>query len=364
MSYSMTGFQTQTDLIGLGDMDIESIIATNDLTEWATKAGADLKRSSGTWRAACPIHNGDNDTSFAIYTDAGKQKWKCHSHDCGTGDVIDFIAAWKGITIKEAIQFLGGEVSDIDPGELMRRKVEHAERVSRELQAKIEQAQRVQAELAESVVWEKYHANLDQQSRRLWNQCGIPEYWQDFWMLGYNQFTEVWHRKEKFLLPSLTIPIFEPVTCGIVNIKHRLLNAPLPDIGTYRQEKHGIPAAMFTADLEHPLAGSTLIVEGEKKAMVTYLTADLPGLQVVGLPGKTSWRSLIDKFTDCDPVYICMDPDADEAARELAVALGEERVRLMRVGEKIDDAIIDGLLDGHDIKRMMKDAIKLRWWLS
>jgi hypothetical protein len=344
-------------------MDIETIIQANSLEEWAKKAGADLDKVAGTLRSACPIHKGDNETSFVIYTDGGKQKWKCWTHDCGQGDVIDFIAAWKGITFKEALEFLGGKTTEINPEELRQRQMEYAARINRELQEKIELAQRVQEELNDSMVWIQYHENLTNDSRRLWNQCGIPEYWQDYWMLGYNQFTEVWHRKEKFMVPTMTIPIFEPVTCDIINIKHRVINPPVPGIGTYRQEKHGIPAAMFTTDLEHPLAGSVLIVEGEKKAMVTHLTVNLPGLQVVGLPGKSSWRHMIDTFKDCDPVYICMDPDADTAARELAIALGPDRCRLMRVGEKIDDAIVEGLLDGHDIRRMMKDAVKLGWWL-
>lgn len=49
----------------------------------------DFKTKQGLyWRAACPLHQGDNTTSFAINTQT--LRWNCFSH-CGEGDVIMFV---------------------------------------------------------------------------------------------------------------------------------------------------------------------------------------------------------------------------------------------------------------------------------
>ena len=53
--------------------------------ELAQRAGAKLKHVGGSWRSACPLHGGHNDSGFAIYTKEGRQLWQCFSGDCGGG---------------------------------------------------------------------------------------------------------------------------------------------------------------------------------------------------------------------------------------------------------------------------------------
>lgn len=49
----------------------------------------DFKKKQGLyWRAACPLHGGDNTTSFSVNTQT--LRWHCYSH-CGDGDVIMYV---------------------------------------------------------------------------------------------------------------------------------------------------------------------------------------------------------------------------------------------------------------------------------
>ena len=69
-------------------MNIEAILQKTDLFELVRMAGGEPDRNG---RCACPIHGGKDKNNFHVYTDAGKQRWKCFSHDCGGGDALDFV---------------------------------------------------------------------------------------------------------------------------------------------------------------------------------------------------------------------------------------------------------------------------------
>ena len=61
------------------------------------KAGEDR------WRSACPVHKGDNVTTFSIF---GNGRWKCHK--CGAwGDMARLIVAVRRLTLKQAQEYLG-----------------------------------------------------------------------------------------------------------------------------------------------------------------------------------------------------------------------------------------------------------------
>jgi hypothetical protein len=89
-------------------------------------------------------------------------------------------------------------------------------------------------------------------------------------------------------------------------------------------------------------AEMTIIVEGEKKAMVTMLTYDTPRVQVVGIPGKKIWRDVAEKVKGQN-IVILFDPDATQQAEMMAVAVGGARV--VKFPHKIDDTIIKYRLD-------------------
>ncbi len=61
--------------------------------------GDRLKRSGKRLVGPCPIHNGDSPRAFNA--DLEKNVWYCHTR-CRGGNVLDFVAAIDGITIREA----------------------------------------------------------------------------------------------------------------------------------------------------------------------------------------------------------------------------------------------------------------------
>lgn len=227
-----------------------------------------------------------------------------------------------------------------------------------EIQTALEILQKEQA-------WVKYHeAAFDNgEVRQLYAQRGIKEdFWIMYWSLGFNPAKQVWYEGQGYLCQSLTIPIFETLTRKALNIKHRLLNPPNPG-DKYRPEIKGLPAALFVADLDKPLKGKTLLVEGEFKAMVSYLCADDPTMQVVGVPSKSPDLDMLDKLAECEPVFVCLDPDAyqvkgserEPAISRLAAHLGN-RARIIRLPGKIDDLINAGAITKPLLKSLMNGA--------
>jgi DNA primase len=62
--------------------------------------------NNGQIRGTCPIHKGDNTTSFSLFPD---NNWSCFSHkccDCRRQDLFSLVMKAKGVNFKEAAQFL------------------------------------------------------------------------------------------------------------------------------------------------------------------------------------------------------------------------------------------------------------------
>ena len=290
------------------------------------KAGVD-------WMWPCPFHSEHTPGGFRVFKDG----WKCFS--CGKhGDVFDFYSAYRKVSLVEAYEALGGKGTPPDPVEMARRAAENAARVEQELQRKIDEAQRAIGELRKAQSWLRYHEQLDEQAREMWEGRGIPEEFQNFWKLGYDPDHVVWSKQMEWHTPTLSIPIFEPVSWDVINVRHRLLKPPEPN-DKYRPERSGLPASLYVAYPDAGLTGKTLLVEGEIKAMVTFIHGE-DTTQVVGIPGKTPSSKLLEQLHDCEPIYICLDPDAAFESVAIAAELGKERCRVIELPEKIDDMIL------------------------
>lgn len=220
--------------------------------------------------------------------------------------------------------------------------------------------------------WETYHASLTPEVRATYRARGIPDDWQDYWELGYcPAFTVNYRDGEAWLSyesDTLSIPVFSPEGGPICSLRHRLLHPQRPQ-DRYRPGFRGLPAVPFIADRDRKLSGPLLVVEGEIKAMVTFITLDTTDLQVIGLPGKAPDLDMLAKFANCDPVYLALDPDAFvlsqqerrsrhplTPAQRITQALGLERVRWMRLPDKIDDLIVSGCLGRGEISALLRGA--------
>ena len=104
--------------------------------------------------------------------------------------------------------------------------------------------------------------------------------------------------------------------------------------------------------------------------MTTFITIDDPQLHVIGVPSKTPELELLNQLADCEPCYICLDPDAytldaDQirrgmrvtAIQRLVTAIGS-RARVLELPYKIDDMICQGWLGQAGIKSLMNTAAR------
>jgi Zinc-binding domain of primase-helicase len=301
------------------------------------------KYGANEWHGECPNCGGDD--RFVIFTDKPFPKWNWFCRQCHPE------SGW----IDELNPALREELS---PSEKARRAAEYARLREESLKREIERAQEALKELQSAQSWLRYHEQMTDEARQQWESWGIPDFWQEFWKLGFDPDRIVWSNKEQWHTPTMTIPIFAPATWEVLNVRHRLLNPPRPG-DKYRPEKSGLPAALFIADPDEPVSNKTLLVEGEKKSMVSFITADDPTLQVVGIPGKNPPKELLEQLNNCDPLYICLDPDATPEAHKVALSVGADRCRLIELPDKIDDLILKYQLDNSWMRRMMRQAVKV-----
>jgi hypothetical protein len=334
--------------------DIIDIKARTDLRhQVAQDLGHPVRRTHNTWVWACPFHSEKTIGGFHVY----KTRYKCYSCDA-QGDIFDWRQHYHKETFSQAVSALGGEYKSDNPIEKLMRDQARAEQALKDLALEIKRNAEAIHELRETMLWEKYHEQLDEQTRKLWRSRGIPDDLQNYWCLGYSPDKRIWIGEKEYHTPSLTIPIWEPANGSVVNIKHRLLNPPDPN-DKYRPERAGLPQAIFTSALDMPIANRTLLTEGEIKAMVSFMAAEDPTLQVVGLPGKTPKQELVQQLDKCDPLYICMDPDATDKAVTIATQLGKERCRLITLPEKIDDMILKYGLGAGWMRNIMRTAQRI-----
>ena len=86
--------------------DLIKLLNQIDLVRLIEKENISLKPSRGEYRGKCPLHKGENDTAFQIYTDnQNRQRWHCWA--CGeSGDAIDFVMATENLPFGEAVRQL------------------------------------------------------------------------------------------------------------------------------------------------------------------------------------------------------------------------------------------------------------------
>lgn len=334
-------------------MNVEALITSVDLVVEAEKAGAQLRQVSGRWSGCCPIHRGDNRTAFSIFDDGRKQRWHCFSKDCGGGDVIDFVMKAYHKNFKQAVEYLGGGVlSDAETTQAAEERRRRAEEYAQQKRTEFQQAL---SQLRSAQLVEKYYQALtaSETAQELWAARGIPVEYQAIWELGYCDKFAVTVDVGKWTTATLTIPIFGEGK-NLLNIRHRLLN-PFKPNDKYRPERTGFPAVPFIANPEQGYSlDRIIVVEGEIKSMVTYITLDDVKTQIIGIPGKSNFRRLVDRLKGHN-VYICMDPDADEEAHDMARLVG---ARVITLRMKIDDAINADHLGKNGLNQLIKSARK------
>lgn len=329
--------------------NIESVIQTADLIDLVRKAGGEPD-SRG--RCACPIHGGKDMNAFAVYKDAGKQKWKCFSGDCGGGDVYDFVMKWRDWNFKEAHAFLGGDTVS-DPVEMERLARERFEKAQKELE---EKKLRVEAARRELQVAERhlfYHNGMNQWAKTMWADCGLDEGMQSFFTLGA---CEDFIINDGYHTPTLTIPIVNERR-ELLNIQHRLVNPPTPT-DRYRPERAGLgslPPFLCVPEMGYD-GEMIVVVEGAKKAMVSWARLDVMDIQVIGVTSKAVFSKVAGDLQG-KKVVVIPDPQGEKEAYELAQALNG---KVLEVPRKIDDWLIATEMTSNNFYSLLKQARKVK----
>lgn len=288
-------------------------------------------RGAGEWSSACPAcggggHRFDKSDRLRLFAADGKGNARIWCRQCGLFEWADRDTKLR--PSPEAIQ------------QAQELRIQYAENEAKRLRAKI-------AELQERAYWKGYHDAMKDPHRELWRKAGIPDGWQDYWQLGFTS-----QYSPSIQSPAMTIPYFAP-GWEATTIQYRLTSPPEPN-DKYRFQA-GLKAGVWLAEPDCKPKGATLLMEGMKKAAVTFIETvakDNGRFCVVAIPSKTPGNEMLQALEDCDPIYVTLDPDAYQPTRasngkllpaavnRIADVLGK-RVRFVRLPAKADDMFLD-----------------------
>ncbi len=280
-----------------------------------------------------PHPNGEWPDRFRLFLDGSPRVW-CRR--CGYFAFVD--------------QLEGGKPPD--PAELERWR---REQIRREEERK-RSAELALKHLRDEERWRRYHEALSERARAWWLRRGISPSMQDWWELGWCEDFTLVHRGQAHRVQTATIPIFgygwEPQ-----NVKHRLIDPP-EGVQKYRYELYGQPQPLFLCDPERKVEGRVIAVEGEIKAMVTFMALeggkDLDA--VVGLPGVTPGPAVQQALENAEQIVLVLDPGSEAQGRQACEKLGVKRTRLLVCPMKIDDAILANGWGAREVKALLRQA--------
>lgn len=199
--------------------------------------------------------------------------------------------------------------------------------------------------------WTEYHNNLDEKARKWWRSQGIPDNWQDHWKLGFMEEKHFKAEGEKRTSPAYTIPKFG-LNWIPMNMDYRLID--YPDVGGKYRPEYGLSPFPFLSDpsSKNFFNRDILIVEGSKKAMVTYLKQSRFE-SIIGVPSCNSWAGAEQLVKTSSNVFIAFDPDAEIWANRLA---REVDGKIISIASKIDDAFLFYGLEANKFDQLVEWA--------
>ncbi len=94
-------------------LNLDPVFERADLVSLVERAGGKPRRSGKGYACACPLHGGDNDTAFSIYTSDGddnRPMWHCFTGCQAGGDAITFVQHWQRLEFAEAVEWLANDL--------------------------------------------------------------------------------------------------------------------------------------------------------------------------------------------------------------------------------------------------------------
>lgn len=299
------------------------------------------KKSHHEYHGPCPMCGGEN--RFTLYTDRPWPSWNGWCRICHPTTIwIDELNPNLKVPLTpERVQALRAQAEEAIKQEIALRE-------------------EALANLRQLRVWEQYHEALTEGARALWRSWGVPDDMQNYWELGFCADKVFKFKDDLFHTPTLTIPVFRPVTREVVTVRHRLLSPPDPK-DKYRPDRKHLPSAPWFANLEQPVEGSRLIItEGEKKAAVVFITLEDPGVQVAGIAGKNFDPEAVKSLASAGEIFVIHDPGAEDFTTRIAEVVGAEKVRDIALYDKIDDTILRYRLGSGWLRSLLRQGRKVR----
>jgi len=292
--------------------NIDEILSKADLITYVERAGGKPRKNGERYSCACPLHGGDNPTAFSMYRKNGQLLWNCYTGTtCGGGDAIKFVEKWLGYSFPQACEFISGE--KIEDAQAMNisaaQRLKEAEIETKAAQER-EEARRTELRVSEKHL--QYNENLKKHlwMRNAWRMAGIDDGMQDFWSLGGCEDFAFKYNDELHHSPSMTIPIFNTES-ELMTIQHRLMK-PVDPKDKYRPERTGLHSHPFLALPGMGFDGGIIwVMEGAKKAMVTWTQAD-PDWQCIGVPSQSEYKNMVENLKENGRrVIVVPDPNSE-----------------------------------------------------
>lgn len=337
--------------------DIDAILTKADLLGYVERAGATVRGKGNRYSCACPLHGGDNPTAFSIYHKDGRWLWNCFTGSCGGGDAIRFVEVWQGLDFKRACEWINGGAIQDAQGMKESAERRHAQALE-DLRIAKEKEEARREELRVAEIHLHYHNTMTQYHKDEWTKAGIDEGMQSFWTLGGCSDFKYTHDENEYHTPTLTIPIFNEAN-ELMTIQHRLLN-PVDPRDKYRPERAGLRSHPFLAVPPMGFDGGIIwVMEGAKKAMVTWTRADTDW-QCIGLSSQEIYKGMVETLRPVGKRVIVVpdpnserNPNAFKKAHYLAHEIG---AKIVRIKDKMDDLILSADLKQDDLFALWKYA--------
>lgn len=216
------------------------------------------------------------------------------------------------------------------------------------------EAEKALSLLQSEKIWQFYHEKLNEWSVSIIESWGIRKDWADYWKLGLFPDYRCFGKQGEYFTPAITIPIWQH-DWALSNIKVRTLSPKSPDDRYRSLYKTGV--SMPFVAFPKLSTDTVLLVEGEKKAMVTAIRSEQK-FQVIGIPTKTPSPSSLQMLDRYSKVVVCLDPDAkvgdNSPLKRLVKLLGPDRVLNVDLPGKVDDLIVNNGLKIHNALKYAK----------
>ncbi len=283
----------------------------------------ELKRKSPTeYAGPCPFCK-DGTDRFVLFLDGSPRYW---CRQCSKTGFVDNLDGVKQLT----------------PDQKVEMRLRQLERRQQEQERRLSALER----MAQCKDHERYHADMSDAGLNYWVNEGMSVDWMVKYKLGSCSRCPLWPS-----LPSYTIPIVNDG--ALKNIRHRLDVNGNEDAPRYLPHIKGLGVQLFNMDVIDTAPDVLLICEGEKKAI--HITERvLPAVGIMGARSfKKEWVTRIKRAVST--LYVCLDPDATDSAKRLALLFGD-MARVVEAPSKADDFFTHYSGSASDFRYYLKQA--------